>query len=435
MTKDPLKTNTRYFDTFESREEAFNQSVSHLIPCKYAGPRRFWIEFNQIIQHRLPNIHTHSTAYITSNPRDCLAFGTVSQVLTAARLISMPTTNNAVPSLEAIASEFHLSGSINQPIRTLSGGEMVKLALAKTFILAARCQKLSVASPFCWLSRQNIYLLETVVCAYQEQGLPVKIFALDGEDDLDDKPLLQSPHWLNHGPRFMIRSHNAKVVLGSAITEITAIPKVATISDVELQLLSPCLVKGNNGQGKSLVAKALSRAIKTEGQLFIGDLNGTSRLLFQDVINQTLLRSFNSLLQNQRCVKEGGAKRIFENIWNSYHLLMGTSPPKAFTAQRLQNPSLLSIKMLLVASRLCTLPNALILDEPDWGLNRRASEALVLSVIRSAHDLSIPVLIISHKPWWENLVRSCLLVRKVSLSSVSRRAPRFTVKLKKFDGR
>jgi len=128
----------------------------NLIPCKYNGPQRFWHEFNQIIQQCLPRIERQTAAYITSNPRDCLAFGTTRQVLNSQR----------VAAIKEITAEFDLVDNINQPIRTLSGGETVKMALAKTLLLLNCSRRLSIDSPFSWLSHQNIHLLTKVVKAY-----------------------------------------------------------------------------------------------------------------------------------------------------------------------------------------------------------------------------------------------------------------------------
>lgn len=429
MTATSLTTATRYFDSFEARELAFNQSVSHLIPCKYNGPYRFWFEFSQIVQHRLPKIDKQSTAYITCNPRDCLAFGTTGQVLTAARLAAMSINSDAGPSIHAIAAEFGLSHSINQPVRTLSGGEMVKLALAKTVTMISCSRRLSIASPFCWLAHQSIPLLEKVVSAYRTRGLPVSIYALEGEDDRNESPLTDPALWSIQGPQFMIQTRNARIILGKALTEIGGPLQTVAISDAQMQLASPCLIQGGNGQGKSLLAKSLSGTVGTRGDIFIGGSKGSSRLLFQDVITQTLLRSFKSLAQVGDGSEGNDVRKIFWIIWNHYHTIFGTVAPKIPVDFNVRTPNLLSIKILLVAARLWNLPKALILDEPDWGLTRRSAEALVLAVTRCAHDLSVPILIISHKPWWKKLVGSCLWVHKVPQTSNSDDSPRFTIGL------
>jgi ABC-type multidrug transport system ATPase subunit len=429
MISDFLKSQTQYFDSFETREEAFNQSVSHLIPCKYKGPQRFWQEFNQIIRERLPQIKKQTTAYITSAPRDCLAFGTTRQVLAAARLSAVSQNNQKVASIEEIAAEFDLLDSLNQPIRTLSGGETVKLALAKTLLQIAFSQRLSIASPFCWLSRQNIHLLEKVAKTYQDQNLPVKIYALENEDNFNPISHLASAARLHQGPIFDLETQNVRLRLGTAVTEIGVPSKTAAISDVKMRLVSPCLIHGDNGQGKSLLAKALSGAIKIQGRLFVGGKNRSIRLLFQDVINQTLLRSFQSLARSQRCAKDNDVSHIYQSIWRYYRSILddkSITVPNNFNATI---PHLISIKILLVAVRLCGRPEALILDEPDWGLTRKSAEAFVLAVVHCAHELEVSILIISHKPWWRELAYSRLIVRKIPQASEPDNPCRFMITL------
>jgi ABC-type branched-subunit amino acid transport system ATPase component len=72
--------------------------------------------------------------------------------------------------------------------------------------------------------------------------------------------------------------------------------------------------------------------------------------------------------------------------------------------------SLLEVKAMLVAVRLCGRPGAIILDEPDWGLTRTAAVALVAAIVKVAHSCGIPILLISHKPWWRPIAKSVIRV-------------------------
>ncbi len=434
MTTDALKKHTLYFESFEIREQAFNQSVSQLIPCKYGGPRRFWQEFNQIIHHRVPNLNQYTTAYITSNPRDCLAFGTSRQVLTAAGMLSSSGSHPINDTIEAIAQEFELSDNLDQPLRTLSGGETVKLALAKSYIMGAVCRRLSIASPFCWLSHKNIFLLEKTVNSYQNKSLPVTIYALEGEDDTQESRIKDLHLWLNPGPQFDLQMCNAQISLGTPIAEIGGRPQVAAVMDTRLALTSPCLINGENGQGKSLIAKALSNAARVRGTIAIKHQTGSARLLFQDVINQTLLRSFKSLVDSPAGIKRNRPYNLYLKILDSYKKINPYGRKKAPQDLHATVSTLLTIKMALVAVRLCTHPNALILDEPDWGLTRSSAEALVIAIVRCAHDLNVPVLIISHKPWWKELIQSSFTVQKLPQATAPNLPCRFAILLQAAKG-
>ncbi|MCP4745801.1 MAG: sigma-54 factor interaction domain-containing protein [Desulfobacteraceae bacterium] len=54
--------------------------------------------------------------------------------------------------------------------------------------------------------------------------------------------------------------NDLRIALGLPINAITAEPAFAEVADAHFNLQSPCLVIGENGQGKSLLAKALSKA-------------------------------------------------------------------------------------------------------------------------------------------------------------------------------
>jgi hypothetical protein len=405
------------FDSFEAREQAFAQSIFNLIPCKYNGPRRFWEEFGRIAQHRLPELSEPSTAYITSNPRDCLAFGSPRQVLCAVRMLALRAGGQVPPAASAIAEDFGLSTNLDQPIRTLSGGETVKLALAKAQLSTGFSKNLIIASPFCWLSRKNTIYLDRVVEHYRLAGRKAELFALSGEDSREPAPAALAGETGSGGPDFGIHIKNARIPLGTVVHTLTGVPAWAGLDDFETTLKSPCLLKGDNGQGKSLVARTLCGAIRPQGMATMTGpaASGKARLLFQDIITQTLLRSFQAIAKSQRCRRELDAGNLYEEIRRLFCQMPGADGlVKSWDAQQIRetSPSLLEIKMILAAVRLCDRPAGLILDEPDWGLTRSSALALVAALIRVAHRLDVPVVLISHKPWWQPLVRSVLRVTK-----------------------
>jgi hypothetical protein len=423
------------FDSFEAREKAFSRSIFNLIPCKYNGPRRFWEDFGRIAQHWLPRISQPSTAYITSNPRDCLAFGSPRQVLSAVRMLALRAGGGKPPSVSSVAEDFGLGGNLDQPIRTLSGGETVKLALAKALLSTGFSRQLSIASPFCWLSRRNTIYLDRVVEQYRQAGRKVELFTLCGEDSQEPAPAFLAGEAGCDGPNFSVQIKNARIPLGTVVHTITGVPAWAGLDDFEATLTSPCLLKGDNGQGKSLVARALCGAIRPQGvATMIGPVaSGKARLLFQDIITQTLLRSFQTIAGSQRCKDEWDAGRVYEEI----RVLFGRGPGaegfvKPWEAQQTRKtpPSLLEIKMVLAAVRLCGRPAGLILDEPDWGLTRSSALAFVAALIRVAHGLDVPVVLISHKPWWQPLARSALGVAKGVDGQDDRSGYRFHIVLK-----
>ena len=357
-------------------------------------------------------------AYITSNPRDCLAFGTAWQVLTAARLCAGNQKNGDAAPVEDVAEEYGVSDNLYQPIRTLSGGETVKLALAKTALLASFCQRLTIASPFSWLSRENGVYFEKLCAHYANAGMPVELLALDGEDSSEPYEISGSQYAPFSTPvEFAIIFHDVTVPLSASLNPLQSQDTTARVDNLKHDLRSPCLIVGENGQGKSLVAKALSGAISIQGSAKVASQHNTgpARLLFQDVITQTLLRSFDGIAASASRNLGENPLPVYDRIFQAYTLnlqeITNTSVEFEPSAEA-EFRSLLEIKALLVAVRLCGRPTALILDEPDWGLNRASAIAFVLAVISIAHELNIPVLIISHKPWWLGIANSSIRVQR-----------------------
>jgi ABC-type lipoprotein export system ATPase subunit len=403
---------TRYFPSYESRETALGRSVGHLIPHRHNGPRRFWRDFKLIAGSGLPVAVLENIAYISADPRDTLAFGSALQVLTAA---CMGAATGCSP--RQLAAEMEIETLLHQPIRTLSGGESVKLALAKSLAVSAASSKLVVSSPFSWLSRVNRALFDRVLDAYHHQRVPVEILALEGEDD--PAPIRADTFWEGRAekPLFSLSFSGARIALGSPLNAVTDEQLRARVADFSGRLVSPCLFEGGNGQGKSLLAKSLAGAIATRGEAVIESAHATgrARLLFQDVITQTLLRSFDAITHSVKTGRRGQTVKLYQHLCRAFEAQAGESGDcfAGREPERAVGPrTLLEIKMILIAVRLAESPPALILDEPDWGLSRQAAISLVAAVIGVAHAQGVPVILISHKPWWQSIAGSMLKVEK-----------------------
>lgn len=401
---------TSFFETYEARERAFNRAVASLVPVRYKGPEFFWRDFQHIIRTE-PSTGTLLPAFITANPRDCLAFGSAQQVLAAARTTVGTNGDTVNTTIGRVAERFGLQPILHQPIRTLSGGETVRLALAKAMILAGGSEQLVVSSPFCWMSANHLPHLMRVAGQFQKLGKPVRILAMNGETSQDPIGPVQLGRIPQTDLAFSLIFQEAGIMLGTPLNTITARPGVARVMDVEYHLASPCLWVGDNGQGKSLVAKALCRAVAIEGEALIArpGRKGPAGLLFQDVVTQTLMRTVPVMARTARHTDGPSAQAIFDDIlalqqqWISEENIAETAAG---------HDSLLAVKAMLIAMHLSSLPSALILDEPDWGLSRSAAVAFVAAVVAQAHGLGVPVIIISHKPWWRSMAADVLEVTK-----------------------
>ena len=225
---------------------------------------------------------------------------------------------------------------------------------------------------------------------------------------------------------FTISFKDLRIPLGSSINPIYSRQTHARVNDFKAHLKSPCLIVGENGQGKSLIAKLLAGAIAFEGQaaLTCRDQSGPPRLLFQDVIAQTLLRSYDALADGAIDINGWKPVELCEKLMQQYRVHYAGF--NALDSQQ-NGPvggfrSLLEIKAMLIAVRLCGQPAALILDEPDWGLTRASAVALVAAVVSVASDLGVPIVLISHKPWWQPMANSTLAVQRTSTSENNKAA-------------
>jgi energy-coupling factor transporter ATP-binding protein EcfA2 len=350
-------------------------------------------------------------AYLSADPRDCLAFGSPLQVLAAA---CMPEQRLDPYKL---AVEMEIDALLHQPIRTLSGGESVKLALAKARAISGQVSKLVLTSPFSWLSRSNRHLFDRVLAGYYRRRVPVEILALEGEDNLNPVAADSIRPAGRENVAFKLHFAGARLALGSPVNAVTDEQLWARVADFDGDLASPCLLAGGNGQGKSLLAKSLAGAIETRGDITVISRRaiGRARLLFQDAITQTLLRSFDGLIASVKGPRQERARGLFRQMRQACAGPSGQAGKLPAGGDTNRERTLMEIKLLLIAVRLADRPPALILDEPDWGLSRAAAIALVTAVISAAHTLDIPVILISHKPWWQSIAGSCLAVVRSAL--------------------
>ncbi len=408
---------TTYFSSYEERETAFRKTVSNLIPRKHLGPAIFWKDFTSLSIDRAISPIGCKKGFITSNPRDCLVFGIPRQVLTAAGLQALSTVPRKPVLVEEVLQRFGLLDQADQPVRTLSGGETVKLAIAKTYIEEALNNHLTIASPFSWLSSSNQTLFDFLFTIYCQKGIPVELMALQGEND--STPFDPAVFWgdTQKIASFSISLREVRIVLKTSINPLTPEQSIAEVDNFESELLSPCLLIGENGEGKSLIAKVLANAVPHHGYAALERLGhtGKARLLFQDIITQTLLRSFTALSFSYGKNVVISPQDLFVGIQSR----LSQATPVLASSERIpvddfqpSAPGILDIKSILVATRLAALPAALILDEPDWGLTKSDTLKFVSAILSISHSLGIPVMIISHKNWWKEIAASIVVIEK-----------------------
>lgn len=398
-----MEIRCQWFQDYEAREAFFRENVSSLIPASYRGPNLFWREFSAITAKDVSRQALRKTACITAFPQDGLAFAAPLQILRAAA-----AGQNDAGTLENQAIElFRLAPLLNQALRTLSGGEIVRLALAKAWLNAATHQELYLASPYSWLDKHNNGLTDTVARAYLERNKPVTFLALEGENtDSERGSGIHPPAKPAPLPpvTFSLTAKDLQLKLSQSLM-LGAAPLWARTNDFTFELASPCLILGENGAGKSLLVKTLAKVNGRRGALEIksGDNLAPCRLLQQNTLSQSLLR----VKEQFAPVSSGPLRTEFRRLYALLHKAVMDGSVKSVSAD-----SLLDLKLKLAAACLCQNPKLLILDEPEWGLSYAVATAFVYGVCGLAHAHGVPVALVSHKNWWLKLARSRLLVTK-----------------------
>lgn len=409
----------KWFSNYEAREAFFQEHVSGLIPASYRGTGRFWREFTAVTPKDVIAYNARKSACITAFPQDSLVFASPSQVLRAA-VMGHPRALE----LEAdVIGLFKLEPLLHQALRTLSGGETVRLALAKAWLNAQTHNRLAVASPYSWLDQNNAALTQTVAAAYLNQNKPVTFLVLDGENtDLEhNEPAL--PPWDNAAQSvpFAIEAQDLRLKLSQSL-RLGSPPLWAQVGDLALAMTSPCLVLGENGAGKSLFVKALAKVGGYRGKLEVQSAGNAApcRLLQQNTLAQSLFRTKDQFAP----VSSGPLVEEYRRIRQLLHNALS-----GHLAEPIQEGSVLDLKLALTAARLCQHPKLLILDEPEWGLSFTAATGFVYALCALAHARQVPVMIVSHKNWWRRIAQSRLHVTKQTAESSPKQHMAFNMRI------
>ena len=434
---------TEEFDIFEERERRFQQLIGVSIPRLHAGP----VELIKDIIHLFKGPSAPSTdpstrpIYILSNPIDGFVYQNALQELQAAAIVACGENSDEVNQLAISAAEqFGLtSQNLLQPISTLSGGESVKLSLAKIHVLKGVSRHIVVSSPLSWLSADNRHLFDRLINGISERT-NVTVLVMRGEDDNSGTDLDGVCQNHEENVSFHIHCEKLSVELGDDSPELK-IPRTAFFSSWDDTFRSPCLMLGDNGSGKSLLCKVLSGAVFYSGHAKIrcGEKAGKARLVFQDAISQTMARERELLLHEPCCSIEHAAEKLYAQLIERtrselLRVFSGRSSREAEIGKLcnlLQEMSLLTAKLNLIAYRISQQPPLLILDEPDWGVSREVAIALVLATTKIAHENGIAVLIVSHKPWWRAVCNSILRIHRTDEMGVLAHGHSFKINMQK----
>ncbi|MCF8238643.1 MAG: hypothetical protein K9I85_10835 [Saprospiraceae bacterium] len=396
------------FENYETREQRFRELIFNLLPRKYAGVSTFWLDFtanfNSIAEYEF-----NKQSYITSTPSDCIAFATPKQTINAAAISAYEAEDRA----EETMDKFNLIEIQDQEINTLSGGECVRLALAKAYVFSDLVNKLVISSPFVWLNPESNLYFEYVTTEYNNKNKKIIILTLEGERS--NKKIIFSKKF---APILFSISFKNVILNLNPLSELTKEHDniQGIINDIDIDLNSPCFLKGKNGSGKSIVSMSLSNVMQKSGEATIqtDGKRGFARMMFQDVIAQTLNRDFEKIIYYSGMEKEK-VMTIYENLifqYTTYFKNNKKKVPVFSYDEEIGSKSIIEMKFILAAIRILDKPPLLILDEPGWGMTKISSFAFITSIIEVSHENAVPIIIITNNNWYDNILNDSLIVSK-----------------------
>jgi len=420
---------------FESYEEQMSYFVDttkvNLLPMTN-GRGAFFKELGNWFRDYSSDDISEHVSYILPNPAQGLSFPTAKDVLSAALSMHLDS-DRAEEEAITLLLEFGLSPEkAGQPVVSLSGGELLLLNFAKAKAMLPTVNRLVACSPVNWLNRNRYQYWESLVSFYADSKKNVDVALLRGEpfpDNDDDGKEIFSQQEDSRNLQWKLFIDNPLVVFPE-IRFPTYHPQSClqfVSNEKELNLISPALITGDNGIGKSILAKVMAGVIKPANGVatsLSANGNGSARLIFQDAIDQVFGMSIDAHMDwvfQFDSTKAKAAKSIYSTIERSLRETLHDSHFAGLSAlgEAGKRSTLLQAKICLVAERIASLPPLIVLDEPGWGLSKSVSRFFIAEVCKQAHENGAAVVIISHQPmWWDGLIRSHVHLEKQDNSNI-----------------
>lgn len=376
----------------------------------FIGGFRTWKESEQTLDPSIVVILPNpSLTLALPYPRDELA------VAYSVALGRRPTDSE----IAVLLNRFGLSAELaDRPISALSGGERLLLNLARADIFSDLATRLVLCSPTQWLNVANYRFVVDLITKYQQKQKPIEILALQGEPDLEVE-LFESdtPDIGVEGLKWTLRLQDLAVRFEpSRYPRFTpGMSLTYRLEDgTDLDLVSPTLLRGQNGVGKSVFSQVVSGLVRPSSgnvRIMSGGMHGKARLLMQDCILQLFAHSPLSHIRRVFQLDDERAelaRQIYQDIQNQLRemVVVNSEIPPDLVGSRDEPDTVLQAKIALVAERLVSNPPVLILDEPSWCLSKPIARMFVRTVCEIAHHRRIAVIVVSHLNWWSGIANS-----------------------------
>lgn len=361
----------------------------------------------------VPAARVQYLAYLPQNTRHFFTFKTGREQLTF-MLENLQTPTDQIPKIiHQIISENSLEALVDQPVTTLSGGELQQMALA--MILSLDPEYLLLDEPFANLDRDHqLRLIHMLKSKKTNTAIIVTDHQLQYYQDLAD-------NWLSVTAQ-KLQSFSPQFQDLQAVSRVTAVLPPSTSSRLQWQELTfnqsgrslvaestfklpqgmVGLLAGKNGSGKSTLLKVLTKQHPYSGQIDF-DQQNEQRVSVRKWIQHITLGFQNS---EDQFIKTTVREELQSAQQASHHPDFWTDAQISSWVQRLNLQDVLSespyfisggqqkkVQLLILA--IISSP-VILLDEILTGLDH-ASVALAWKLIETLKQLGCGILIIDHQ--------------------------------------
>ncbi|HUP60358.1 MAG TPA: hypothetical protein VNA69_08055 [Thermoanaerobaculia bacterium] len=321
--------------------------------------------------------------------------------------------------VSALAARFNLSEDLlDRPVTGLSGGERMLVSLAKVSALASNASAVYACSPYFWLDAKNRSLVATILDQIEASGGQAHLLTLIGENAPIDPTVPRTNY--GSGPTLdwtLLVPHIDVCFPGATFPKRQSSKRLRfRAAQGTLNVLSPLLLSGANGVGKTTFAKLLAGIIvpaSTPPTAVVDGFSEPARLILQDALVHLFGETPETHLERVFRFDAERKKEAFvlyrEMESRAAHELNRASTSTSVGAKS-HAETLLQAKIVLIAERLASRVPLLILDEPGWCLAQPVAAILLDATVAAAHARGTAVAVISHQAdWWRNMTLEELL--------------------------